>query len=170
LHSKTVCHWLRLNGLKEQQLISGETVRLKVVQFLNILFGKGVDVSEEFMSERMIILIVGRSTLYANEKKQKCFSQPRITESVSCYTTAFCISQASPRAAPGKTSIAVHQWTAKQFWVDRQSFKQKDNIYCLEKVQINKSNVRVYLHFKLNYDVCYTYESYLYIFPIIKLN
>jgi hypothetical protein len=25
--------------------------------------------------------------------------------------------------ALGKTSIAVYQWTAKQFWVDRQSFK-----------------------------------------------
>jgi hypothetical protein len=43
--------------------------------------------------------------------------------------------------AVGKTSITVHQWTAKQFWVDRQSFKQEDNIYCLEKVQINKLNV-----------------------------
>jgi hypothetical protein len=39
--------------------------------------------------------------------------------------------------ALGKTSIAVHQWTAKRFWMDRQSFKQEDNIYCLEKVQIN---------------------------------
>jgi hypothetical protein len=28
-------------------------------------------------------------------------------------------------AALGKTSIVVHQWTAKQFWVDRQSFKQE---------------------------------------------
>jgi hypothetical protein len=72
------------------------------------------------------------------------------------------------RTALGKTSIAVHQWTAKQFWVHRQSFKQEDNIYCLEKVQINKLNV--YLQFKLNYDVCYTYESCLCIFPIIKLN
>jgi hypothetical protein len=54
-------------------------------------------------------------------------------------------------------SIAVHQWTAKQFWVDRQSFKQEDNIYFLEKFQINKLNV--YLQFKLNYDVWYTYES-----------
>jgi hypothetical protein len=32
---------------------------------------------------------------------------------------------------------AVHQSTAKQFWVDRQSFKQEDNVYCLENVQIN---------------------------------
>jgi hypothetical protein len=39
---------------------------------------------------------------------------------------------------------------------------------CLEKVQINKLNV--YLQFKLNYDVCYTYESYLCIVHIIKLN
>jgi hypothetical protein len=70
--------------------------------------------------------------------------------------------------ALGKTSIAVHQWTAKQFWVDCQSFKQEDNIYCLEKVQINKLNV--YLQFELNYDVCYTYESCLYIFPITKSN
>jgi len=31
-----------------------------------------------------------------------------------------------PTTALGKTSIAVHQWTAKQFWVDRQSFKQED--------------------------------------------
>jgi hypothetical protein len=31
-----------------------------------------------------------------------------------------------------KTSIAAHQWTAKQFWVDRQSLKQEDNVYCLE--------------------------------------
>jgi hypothetical protein len=38
------------------------------------------------------------------------------------------------RPALGKTSIEVHQWTAKQFWVDRQSFKQQDIIYCLEKV------------------------------------
>jgi hypothetical protein len=67
-----------------------------------------------------------------------------------------------------KTSIADHQWTVKQFWVDRQSFKQEDNIYCLVRVQINKLNV--YLQFKLNYDVCYTYEPCLYIFPIIKLN
>jgi hypothetical protein len=52
--------------------------------------------------------------------------------------------------------------------VDRQSFKQEHNIYFLEKVQINKLNV--YLQFKLNYDVCYTYESCLYIFPITKLN
>jgi hypothetical protein len=35
------------------------------------------------------------------------------------------------KSAPGKTSIAVHQWNAKQFWVDRQFFKQEDNIYCL---------------------------------------
>jgi hypothetical protein len=28
----------------------------------------------------------------------------------------------------GKTLIAVHQWTAKQFWVDRQYLKQQDNI------------------------------------------
>jgi hypothetical protein len=42
------------------------------------------------------------------------------------------------RSDQGKTSIAVHQWTAKQSWVDRQSFKQEDNIYCLEKVQIIK--------------------------------
>jgi hypothetical protein len=58
--------------------------------------------------------------------------------------------------------------------VDRQSFKQEDNIYCLEKVQINKLNLylqfklnydekvqinklNLYLQFKLNYDVCYTY-------------
>jgi hypothetical protein len=40
--------------------------------------------------------------------------------------------------------------------------------YCLEKVQINKLNV--YLQLKLNYNVCYAYESYLYIFSIIKLN
>jgi hypothetical protein len=59
-------------------------------------------------------------------------------------------------AALGKTSIVVNQWTAKQFWVDHQSFKQECNIYSLEKVQINKLNV--YLQFKLNYDVCYTYE------------
>jgi hypothetical protein len=39
--------------------------------------------------------------------------------------------------ALGKTSIAVRQWTAKQLWVDRQAFKQEDNIYYLEKVQIN---------------------------------
>jgi hypothetical protein len=38
----------------------------------------------------------------------------------------------------GKTSIAVHQRTAEQFWVDRQSFKQEDDIYCLQTVQINK--------------------------------
>jgi hypothetical protein len=56
----------------------------------------------------------------------------------------------------GKTSIAVHQWTAKQFWVDHQSFKQEDNIYCLENFQINQLNV--YLQFKLLYDICYTYE------------
>jgi hypothetical protein len=67
--------------------------------------------------------------------------------------------------ALGNTSIAVHQWPAKQFWVDRQTFKQDDNIYCLEKVQINKLNV--YLEFKLNCDVCYIYESCLFIFPII---
>jgi hypothetical protein len=71
-------------------------------------------------------------------------------------------------AALGKTSIAVHQWTAKKFWVDRKSLKQEDNIYCIEKVQINELNV--YLEFKLNYDVCYAYESCLYIFPIIKFN
>jgi hypothetical protein len=65
-------------------------------------------------------------------------------------------------------STAVHQWTAKQLWVDHQSVKQDNNIYCLEKVQVNKLNV--YLQFKLNYDVCYTYESCLYIFPIIKFN
>jgi hypothetical protein len=64
-------------------------------------------------------------------------------------------------------SKTVHQWTAKQFWVDRQSFKQQDYIYCLEKVQINKLNA--YLQFKLN-DVCYTHESCFYIFPVIKLN
>jgi hypothetical protein len=50
-------------------------------------------------------------------------------------------------SALGKTSVADHQWTAKQFWVDRQSFKQEDNIYRLENVQINKLNV--YLQFKL---------------------
>jgi hypothetical protein len=50
-------------------------------------------------------------------------------------------------AALDRTWMAVHQWTAKQFWVDRQSSKQEDNIYCLEKVQINKLNV--YLQFKL---------------------
>jgi hypothetical protein len=72
------------------------------------------------------------------------------------------------RAALGKTLIVVSQWTAKQFWVDRQSFKQENNIYCLEKVQINKLNV--YLQFKLNCEICYTYESYFYVFPIIKLN
>jgi hypothetical protein len=66
------------------------------------------------------------------------------------------------KTALGKTSIAVRQWTVKQFWVDRQSFKQE------EKVQISKLNV--YLSFQLNYDVCYTYESCFYIFPIIKLN
>jgi hypothetical protein len=70
------------------------------------------------------------------------------------------------KPALGKSS--VHWWTAKQFWVDRQSFMQKDNIYCLENVQINKLNV--YLQFKFKHDVCYTYESCLYIFPIIKLN
>jgi hypothetical protein len=60
------------------------------------------------------------------------------------------------KTALGKTSIAVYQWTAKQFWVDRKSCKQEDNIYCLEKFQINQLNV--YLQFKLNYDVCHTYE------------
>jgi hypothetical protein len=30
--------------------------------------------------------------------------------------------------ALGKMSIVVHQWIAKQFRVDRQSFKQEDNI------------------------------------------
>jgi hypothetical protein len=53
-------------------------------------------------------------------------------------------------------SIAVHQWIAKRFWMDRQSFQQEDNIYCLEKVQINQLDI--YLQFNLNYDVCYTYE------------
>jgi hypothetical protein len=67
---------------------------------------------------------------------------------------------AIPYCSPGKD--------VDQFWVDRQSFKQEDNIYYLVKVQINKLNA--YLQFKLNYDVCYTYESCLYIFPIIKLN
>jgi hypothetical protein len=67
----------------------------------------------------------------------------------------------SYRPALGKTSIAVHQWTAKQFWVDRHTFTQQDNIYCLENVQINILNV--YLLLKLHYDVCYTYESCLYI-------
>jgi hypothetical protein len=43
----------------------------------------------------------------------------------------------SSRTALGKTWTADHQWTAKQFWVDRQSFKQEDNIYCLEKIQIS---------------------------------
>jgi hypothetical protein len=71
-------------------------------------------------------------------------------------------------AALGKASIVVHQWTAKQFWVYRRSFKQKDNVYCLEMVQINQLNI--YLQFKLNYDVCYAYESCLHIFPIIKMN
>jgi hypothetical protein len=70
--------------------------------------------------------------------------------------------------ALGEMPIVVHQWATKQFWVDRQSFKQEDNIYCLEEVQINKLNV--YLQFKLNNDVFYTYKSYWYIFPIIKLN
>jgi hypothetical protein len=37
--------------------------------------------------------------------------------------------------------------------VDRQSFKQEDNVYSSVKVQINKLNV--YLQCKLNYDVCY---------------
>jgi hypothetical protein len=32
------------------------------------------------------------------------------------------------KPALGKTSIGVHQWTASQFWVDRQSLKQEDNI------------------------------------------
>jgi hypothetical protein len=58
------------------------------------------------------------------------------------------------RPALGKTSIAVYQWTTKQFWVDRQSFKQEDSVYYLVKVQITKLNV--YLQFKLNYDVCYS--------------
>jgi hypothetical protein len=35
----------------------------------------------------------------------------------------------SPKSTLGNTSIVVHQWTAKQFWMDRQSFKQEDNIY-----------------------------------------
>jgi hypothetical protein len=52
--------------------------------------------------------------------------------------------------------------------ITRQSFKQDDNMYCLDKAQLNKLNV--YLQFKLNYDFCYTYESCLYIFAIIKLN
>jgi hypothetical protein len=62
-------------------------------------------------------------------------------------------------AALSNTSVAGHQWTVKQFCVDRQSFKQEDNIYYLEKVQINK--LHVYLQFKSNYDACYTHESCL---------
>jgi hypothetical protein len=50
-------------------------------------------------------------------------------------------------SALGKTSVTVHQWTAKQFWVDSQSFKHEDNIYRLETVQINK--LSVYLQFML---------------------
>jgi hypothetical protein len=46
--------------------------------------------------------------------------------------------------------------------VDRQSFTQDDNIYSLEKVQINKLNV--YLQFKLNYDVfTYIYSKAIYV-------
>jgi hypothetical protein len=52
-------------------------------------------------------------------------------------------------------------WTA--------SPSSKTIIYIVVKrSKINKLNV--YLLFKLNYDVCCTYESYLYIFHIIKLN
>jgi hypothetical protein len=60
------------------------------------------------------------------------------------------------------------RWSPKTYWsqatehaggVDRPSFMQEDNTYCLENVQINKLNA--YLQFKLNYDVCYTHESCL---------
>jgi hypothetical protein len=61
--------------------------------------------------------------------------QVRVYRLYQCFVTG---GTRTPRAFLGKTSIAVHQWTAKQFWVDRQSFKQEDYIYCLEKVQINK--------------------------------
>jgi hypothetical protein len=46
--------------------------------------------------------------------------------------------------------------------VDRQSFKQEENIYCLEKFQMNKFNV--YLQFKLNYDVCYIYIRIMFVY------
>jgi hypothetical protein len=92
------------------------------------------------------------------------FSPPKRVKGLLYFFLVFILNQLWARR-----SIVVHQWTAKQFWVDRQSFRQEENtIYCLKKVQINKLNV--YLQFKLNCDVCYTYESLLYIFPIIKLN
>jgi hypothetical protein len=49
--------------------------------------------------------------------------------------------------AVGKTSITVHQ-----------SWRGPNKL------------IKCILQFKLNYDFCYTYESYLYIFRIIKLN
>jgi hypothetical protein len=73
-----------------------------------------------------------------------------------------------PYISPGQDVDRSPPMDREKFWVDRQSFNQEDNIYCLEKVQINKLNV--YLQFMLNYDVCCTYESCLYIFPIIQMN
>jgi hypothetical protein len=37
-------------------------------------------------------------------------------------------------------------------------------------LEYNLNKLNVYLQLKLNYELCCTYESYLFIFPIIKFN
>jgi hypothetical protein len=62
--SKTICHWFKLNSLKEQKLIRGKNVShsntLKTVQqsrqstVPNVVLGKGgVDVSERYMYDKV---------------------------------------------------------------------------------------------------------------------
>jgi hypothetical protein len=53
-----------------------------------------------------------------------------------------CHAVQSYRPALDKTSIAVHQWTAKQFSVDCMSFKQQDNIIIFSWKDPNNEDIR----------------------------
>jgi hypothetical protein len=68
---------------------------------------------------------------YGIDHIKKCNS---ITDDGSFFTAKIHLSQPWARCRSGSTS----EWTAKQFWVDRQFFKQEDNIYILSWKVSNK--------------------------------
>jgi hypothetical protein len=74
--SKSVCHSLKPNSFKEQQLISGinvsQSIKLKIIQARQFRFQTFcmekcvVHVFKEFMSQEVTNLIVCQSILYSN--------------------------------------------------------------------------------------------------------
>jgi hypothetical protein len=78
--------------IRNLKLFTLHALQVEGTMFQTLCLGRVLMFLKNF-SENVINLIIGQSILYANQ----IFSQPRRSESVSCYATNFWVSQDPPR-------------------------------------------------------------------------